>query len=335
MTASRALSLSRPGRLAGRLGVPLLLAAALAWPFLTVRTQPYLLQLSLNILIFAVLAVSWDLLARTGQLSLAHAAFYGLGAYTSALLATRLHVPIPLAMLAGGGLAVVCAVGLGVLTLRLRGIYFAIATLAFTETLRVVAKQVRFFGAATGLVVPPLFPASLVAQYLVILAVLLATLLVSWSVNRSRWSFAFTAIRTNEAVAAVMGVDVVRFKVAAFALSAFFAGLTGAYYAHVFLFINPFEVFSLAVSVGALVAPIFGGLYTTAGPLLGAVVLRAGEEALRATIRSGYLIIYGGILAVVVLYMPRGLLGVLTGLRLRRPPAVAVTAAPPVGGEGP
>jgi branched-chain amino acid transport system permease protein len=332
VNASRALPLRRPARLAGRLGIPLLLAAAVAWPFLTVRAQPYLLQLSLNILIFAVLAVSWDLLARTGQLSLAHAAFYGLGAYTSALLATRLRVPVPLAMLAGGGLAVVCAVGLGLLTLRLRGIYFAIATLAFTETLRVVAKQVRFFGAATGLVVPPLVPAGLVAQYLVILAVLLAALLASWLVNRSRWSFAFTAIRTNEAVAAVMGVDVVRFKVAAFALSAFFAGLTGAYYAHVFLFINPFEVFSLAISVGALVAPIFGGLYTTAGPLLGAVVLRAGEEALRATIRNGYLIIYGAILAVVVLFMPRGLLGVLAGSR--RPPLPAVKPATRVGDGG-
>ncbi|MGH2361738.1 MAG: branched-chain amino acid ABC transporter permease, partial [bacterium] len=119
----------------------------------------------------------------------------------------------------------------------------------------------------------------------------------------------------NEAVAGAMGVDVVRFKVLAFMISAFFAGITGAYYAHVFLFISPIEVYSLAVSVGALVAPIFGGLYTTAGPILGAVVLRVGEEILRSTVQRGYPIIYGLILALVILYMPRGLIGVWASVK--------------------
>ncbi len=294
-----------------------LLAAAVVFPFWANRTQPYYLQIAINIAIFAVLALSWDLLARTGQLSLAHAAFYGLGAYASALLTLRAHVPVPAAILAGGVLALALAAGLGVLTLRLRGIYFAIATLAFSETLRVITNQVRFTGAATGLVVPPLMGGARVPQYLVILAILLLMLLASWLVNRSRWHFAFTAIRANEEVAASMGVDVVRYKVMAFMISAFFAGVAGAYYGHVFLFISPLEVYSLAVSVGALVAPIFGGLYTTLGPLIGAVVLRAGEEVLRSTIGGGYLIIYGLILAVVILYMPRGLLGVWTTITAR------------------
>lgn len=296
------------------------LLAAIAFPFWVNRTQPYYLQIAINILIFAVLALSWDLLARTGQLSLAHAAFYGLGAYTSALLTLRWGVPVPAGLLAGGLLAVVAAAGLGVLTLRLRGIYFAIATLAFSETLRVISTQLRFTGAATGLVLPPLVGGQRVGQYLVILGVLVLMILVSWAVNRSRWYFAFTAIRTNEAVAATMGVDVVRFKVLAFMISAFFAGITGAFYGHVFLFISPVEVYSLAVSVGALVAPIFGGLYTTGGPLIGAAVLRVGEEILRTTIRTGYLIIYGLILAAVILYMPRGLAGLWALVAARRRP---------------
>lgn len=304
--------------IARRLALTLLLVLAGLFPFWAGRHQPYYLQIAINIIIFAVLALSWDILARTGQLSLAHAAFYGLGAYTSTLLVTRVGIPIPVGILLGGLVAVVAAAGLGVLTLRLRGIYFAIATLAFSETLRVITKQMRFTGAATGLVVPPLLGGNLPAQYLVILAVLLLAMLVSWQVNRSRWYFAFTAIRTNEEVASAMGVDVVRFKVLAFMISAVFAGLTGAYFAHVFLFINPFEVYSLAVSVGALVAPIFGGLYTTLGPVLGAVVLRVGEEYLRSSIRSGYLIIYGLILAAAILYMPRGLLGVWQSAMLRR-----------------
>jgi branched-chain amino acid transport system permease protein len=282
------------------------------------RTQPYYLQIGINVLIFAVLALSWDILARTGQLSLAHAAFYGLGAYASALLTLRAGVPVEAGILLGGLVAVLAAAALGLLTLRLRGIYFAIATLAFSETLRVATNQLRFTGSATGLVVPPLLGGSRIPQYLVILGVLLLCAAASVLVNRSRWHFAFTAIRTNEDVAAAMGVPVVRFKVMAFVVSAFFAGITGAFYGHVFLFINPIEMYSLAVSVGALVAPIFGGLYTTAGPLLGAAVLRIVEEALRTTIRSGYLIIYGLILAVVILYMPRGLAGTWGALWRRR-----------------
>ena len=295
------------------------LAAVVVLPLWVNRTQPYYLQLSINVLIFATLALSWDILARTGQLSLAHAAFYGLGAYTSVLLTTRAGLPIVAGMAAGAVVAVVAAVLLGVLTLRLRGIYFAIATLAFSETLRVITNQVRFTGAATGLVAPPLLGGHRPSQYLVILTILLALTLVSWWVNRSRWHFAFTAIRTNEEVAAVMGVDVVRFKVLAFAISALFAGITGAFYAHVFLFISPLEAYSLAVSVGALVAPIFGGLYTTAGPLVGAVVLRAGEEVLRSTVQRGYPIIYGFLLAAVILYMPGGLAGVWASLLARIP----------------
>ncbi len=294
-----------------------LLAAAVALPFWAGRAHPYYLQLALNILIFAVLALSWDLLARTGQLSLAHAAFFGLGAYASALLVTLAQLPVALGIAAGGLVAAIAATALGVLTLRLRGIYFAIATLAFSETLRVIAKQVRFTGGSSGLIVPPLLGGSLLAQYLVILAILVAAVAVSWGINRSRWYFAFTAIRTNEEVAGAMGVDVVRFKVVAFAISAAFAGLAGAFYAHVFLFINPFEAFSIATSVGALVAPIFGGLYSTVGPLVGAAVLRVGEEILRTKFRSGYLIIYGLILAIVILYLPRGLVGLWASMRRR------------------
>jgi len=294
------------------------LAAAVAFPFWASRAEPYYLQIAINVVIFAVLALSWDLLARTGQLSLAHAAFYGLGAYTSALLTLRSGLPVPAGILLGGLLAVVVAGGLGILTLRLRGIYFAIATLAFSETLRVTTNQLRFTGAATGLVVPPLLGGGRVAQYLVILGILLLVIAISAFVNRSRWRYAVTAVRANDEVAATMGVNVVQVKVAAFMVSAFFAGITGAYYGHVFLFISPIEVYSLAVSVGALVAPIFGGLYTTAGPVIGAAVLRVGEEILRTTIRSGYLIIYGLILAVVILYMPRGLAGVWDALWRRR-----------------
>ncbi|MDR5696521.1 MAG: branched-chain amino acid ABC transporter ATP-binding protein/permease [Armatimonadota bacterium] len=287
-----------------------LLGAAVAFAFWAEEASPYRLQQARAILIFSVLALSWDVLARTGQLSLAHAAFYGLGGYTSALAVKLLTVP-PLAGIAlGAVVSVAVAVGLGLLMLRLHGIYFAIGTLAFTETLRIATNQLPFTGGATGLVTVPLFGGRIVPQYLFILAVLTAAVAASWVIQRSRWRYAFTAMRTNEGVARVMGVDVVRFKIAAFGISAFFAGAAGAYYAHAFLFISPLESYSLAVSVGALVAPIFGGLYSTAGPVLGAVLLRAAEEVLRESIQRGYLILYGLILALAILFMPGGLLGV-------------------------
>ena len=294
----------------------------------------------------AVLALSWDILARTGQLSLAHAAFYGAGAYTTAILArqdvTALWVGIPLA----GVVAVLLAIGLGVVTLRLRGIYFAIATLAFTEVLRAVVRQLPtdIAGGAAGINVPPLFRPTFVpgemerweiaflrneGYFLLYAGLLVFTILVSLWTRRSRLRQAFTAIRTNEEVAAVMGVRPARMKVLAFALSSLSVGLLGAIHAHRIGSVLPDGVFAVTTTVFALVTPIFGGLYSTLGPIVGAGVLSALEETLKRTFADGYLIGYGLVLVLSVLFMPRGLVGVARGLlRRRRPPAGPASPTP-------
>lgn len=295
------------------------------------------LSIASNAMSLAVLALSWDLLARTGQLSLAHAAFYGAGAYAAAILAHLSGVSLWLALPLGGAVAALLALGLGSVTLRLRGIYFAIATLAFTEVLKAVVQQLPtgIAGGSAGLNVPPLFRPHFVpgamqrweiaylsnADYFYVYGgLLLLAVLVSIACQRSRLKAAFTAVRTNEEVAAVMGVRPARAKLLAFVLSSSLVGMLGALEAERLGSVIPDGTFAISTTVFALVTPIFGGLYTTLGPILGAGVLSAIEETLKRTFAEGYLIGYGVVLVASILFMPRGLVGLANRLRRRRPP---------------
>ena len=298
----------------------LLFCAALPW--LGVASDRYLMFLANVMLMFMTLALSWDVVARTGQLSLAHGAFFGLGAYTVGIAHRSAHLP-PLAGLAmaavvGG----IVAVALGVVTLRLRGIYFAIATLAFAEVLRTIALQLpELTGGNVGISMPPLFDGDRVLSYYLAGAVFVLALGLSIWVRRSRMHFAVTAIRANENVAAIVGVNVIRTKVSLFAASAMLAALAGAFYMPFITHTDPADAFDTTRSVAALVFPIFGGLYTTIGPVVGTLLLRSLEEYLRVTPpwKDGYQVVYGLVIVVAVLFMPRGLVGLATG-RLRRLP---------------
>lgn len=301
------------------------------------RASVSYLAIATNALTLAILALSWDILVRTGQLSLAHAAFYGAGAYATAILARFTETPLWLGIPLGGLVAVVLALVLGSVTLRLHGIYFAIATLAFAEVLRAVVHHspTAIAGGAAGINVPALFRPQFIpgqmerwevafsrneSYFLVYAGILLLALAISIYVQRSRLRAAFTALRTNEQVAAVMGVRPARYKLLAFVLSSFLVGLLGAVEAHRIGSVNPHETFHVTTTVLALVTPIFGGLYTTLGPVLGAGVLAGLEETLKRTFATGYLIGYGAMLVLAILFMPRGLVGLFYALsrRLRR-----------------
>lgn len=311
------------------------------------RASVSYLSLVTNGLGLAILALSWDVLARTGQLSLAHAAFYGAGAYTAAILARAEIGPLWLGIPAAAVVAILLALGLGVVTLRLRGIYFAIATLAFTEVLRAVVRNLptSLAGGAAGLNVAPLFrpafdPATMErweiaflrneSYYLVYAGLMILTVAISLIVRRTRLDPAFTAIRTNEEVAAVMGVRPARTKLLAFALSSLVVGMLGAVHAYRVGSVIPEGSFSVETTVLALVTPIFGGLYTTLGPIVGAGLLAGLEETLRRTFADGYLIGYGLVLVLSILFMPRGVVGMSRRwLARRRGP----TSAPDARGE--
>ncbi len=317
------------------------------------RASVSYLSLVTNGLGLAVLALSWDVLARTGQLSLAHAAFYGVGAYATAILARQDVGPLWLGIPFGGLVAVLLALGLGAVTLRLRGIYFAIATLAFTEVVRAVVRNLptSLAGGAAGLNVAPLFRPAFDPEtmerweiafvrnegyFLLYAGLLIVTIVISLIVRRSRLDPAFTAIRTNEEVAAVMGIRPARMKLLAFALSSVVVGMLGAVHAHRIGSVLPEGSFSVATTVFALVTPIFGGLYTTLGPIVGAGLLAGVEETLKRNLADGYLIGYGLVLVLSILFMPRGVVGLVRGLARRRragAPPPAASDGPPSGGE--
>lgn len=290
--------------------VLLLVALAIFMIFYPKLVDSYFLHLTVAAFLAMIMASSWDILARTGQVSVGQAGLFGIGAYTAALLYQKVHLPPVLGMLAGAILAMIVAIFLGYLTLRLRGIYFAITTIAFAEVLSVVWLMTPgVTGGAMGVSTPPLFNGNREQAYYLILIILALVLFVVWLIESSRLNFAFTAIRENEEVANVMGINPTRYKVLAFMISAFFTGFAGGFYSHYNTYIIPYEVFGLGISIACLVMPIFGGLYTIAGPIIGTILIKSIEEYLRVTFSYGHQIAYGLILVVVILFMPEGLLG--------------------------
>lgn len=281
---------------------------AAIFPFIT---GEYYRHLAILTLMYAVLALSWDFAARAELVSFAHTGFFGLGAYTSAVTFLKLDFPLYLSFTVAVLLTIVVAIALGYLTLRLSGIYFAIASLAFSEVLLVVALQLpKVTGGAMGISVPSLFGGMRVYCYGLILGILALAVVVSLYLERSHFHLAFSAMRTSPSVASVLGVNTVRYRLASFTLSAIFSCLAGAFYVHYTTTTIPYEAFNLNIGVASMVMAVLGGLYSTVGPVLGAIVLKIIEEYMRVTIPYGYMIIYGLLLVAGILFLPKGLVGV-------------------------
>ncbi len=289
---------------------------------------PYFLQILISVLFFGYLGASWNILGGyAGQFSFGHAAFFGIGAYTSTLLYLRMGITPWLGMLVGGGLAAAFGLFVGALSFRygLRGPYFSLATLAFAEMLRVVAVNWKAVGSSLGLVIPDrgsapglfLFAGKL-PYYYVILAMVLGVAWVTRRIERSRLGYALVAIRENEDTAEAAGVDALALKLRAMAISSFLTALGGTFYAQYFAYIDPGLAFGPAVSIQGLLPPIVGGTGTVLGPLLGSFVLTPVSEATRAALRGragADVMLYGLTLILVVSFLPRGLMG---WLRRRR-----------------
>ena len=290
-----------------------------------VAPSEYFIYLGTMALVLGLLAQSWGLLAQVGLISFGHAAFFGLGAYGSALLSLRWQVSPWIALVAAAlltaafGLVAAAAVG------DLSGPYFSLATLALAEILRVVALHwADLTEGAWGLVgVPGLPPIQIrglealsgalgarVTNYYAALIMLVAICgLYAW-VQRAPLGLAFEAIRQGEERAAALGVDTRRAKRIALALSGLFAGGAGALHAHIFHWVDPSSVFSLHLSVLPLVMAMFGGSAYLLGPPLGALVLYLGDELVFQRVApGGHLWLYGGAVIFVILALPNGLLG--------------------------
>ena len=268
--------------------------------------SPFMVQFLINLFMLAILAESWNIIGGfTGYASFGNVAFFGIGAYTTGVLLTRVGFPFALALPAGGIVAMLFAALVGMPILRLKGHYFAIATLGVAETMREVVYNLEFTGKGTGLVMPIL--RSPLPFFYVMLGILVAATLVNWWLSQSRFGYGLIAIREDEDAAAVMGINTPLYKTIAFSLSAAFTGLAGGVYAYWITFIDPDAVFKVIITVQLIIMAVFGGTGTVLGPLLGALVLASMSEWLSTHLVTLAELFNGLIIILVVLFMPRGL----------------------------
>ena len=301
-----------------RLTQLVLLAAAAVFPLLV--SNPYAIRLAILSGIFIILSLSLNLLTGfSGQISLGHIAFYGIGAYTAAILSKNFGVNFLICMLA----AVVVTALFGLPALKLGGYYLAIVTLGFSEIVRLVEINRMDLTngplGINGIPKPALFGVKLSsprAYYYMCLLLVALTILVIRNILESRVGYALGAIRGDENAAKFMGVNIFRYKIMAFMVSAGIAGLAGAFFAQYVTFIDPTS-FASDQSTLVLIMVIFGGIGSLPGSVTGAVVLTLVPELLRGLMEYRMLI-YGGVLVFMMLVRPEGLLGKMNFKHIRQ-----------------
>lgn len=287
-----------------------------------ISKDPYHLHILIITMFNIILALGLNFVMNTAQIPLCQAAFMGIGAYTSTLLVMRLHVSFWLALPVAGVLTGILGIIVGIPTLRIKGIYFAMATFAFGEIIRLLfIGWTGLFGGANGISaipspnpIPIPFGGSIEFQtktpyYYFTLVVLSLCLLVIYRLTHSRIGRASTAIRESDLLAQSTGIDIMGFKVFAFAVNSVFAGIVGAMYAHYFHFIGP-QDFTFWQSVEYLIFIVIGGSGTLGGPIIGSIFLTFLPEFLRMAVEF-QVVIYGLALIVVLLFMPQGIMGLV------------------------
>jgi branched-chain amino acid transport system permease protein len=286
------------------------------WP------DPYLLHLLILFFLFAVLVSSWNILfGYMGIFCFGQQAFFGIGAYGSALFALKLGVPIPLAIVIGGILAMLSSLLIGLPSLRLRGAYVALVTLAFAEVMRMTCSNwVDVTRGQLGLTVPALIPgAGRIGYYYASFAAFLLGTGLLWKIFRSSFGYVTVAIRESQEASSSLGIDIVKYKLLAFMLSSFMAGIAGAFYGHYILILTP-DIMGLHIMISILVMGMLGGLGTLEGPIVGTFVLIFLSEYLRGFGQFRF-IIYGSLIILSVLFIPGGLATVIRlceGIVLRK-----------------
>ena len=276
------------------------------------------------ILQYVVLATAWNILGGyTGYVNFGTAGFFALGAYTSVVLIKSAGAPIVVLLIAAGFAAGLLGLGIGYLTLRLRGVFFSIATLALAVVLQVVAINSEYVGGARGITITrparSLFFGSYV-EYLFVVMLLLALLAVAvaWWIETSWIGRGLAAIRDNEEAAECLGVPTLRLKLVATTVSGCLMGIAGAPFPYYVTFVDPLSAFDLNYAVNSLAMPMVGGTTTWIGPVIGAVLLATVQQVATVTISSALnLLIVGVLLVLFVVLAPEGILGLARRIRGR------------------
>jgi branched-chain amino acid transport system permease protein len=277
------------------------------------------------VFMYAMLGVAWNIMGGyAGMFSFGQAAFFGIGAYTSSFLLMTFHVNPWIGLIAGGVVAALVAAAIGYPCSNLRGHYFAIASIAFAEIVRVHFNNWTLVNAAEGISLPMLdesfinfmFHTSKVPYYYVMLAFLILALVVCYFVATSKMGYYFRAIKESHDVAEVLGVNVVRYRLMAIMISAFLSAMAGTFYAQYVLYIDPESVMLLAISVQIVLLSMLGGAGSVMGPVIGAAVLIPIAEVTRVWLGhrgTGVdMLIYGFLITIISVYQPQGVWGLLS-----------------------
>jgi branched-chain amino acid transport system permease protein len=288
-----------------------------------VKVNPYVYFAGYVILQYVVIATAWNILGGyAGYVNFGTPAFFALGAYTAVFLVQTVRPPLPVLILAGGLVSALLGLGIGYLTLRLRGVFFSIATLALSIVLQTVIINWEFVGGSRGLSVirpsgPP-FGNYVTFLFTVMVGLAVVSVLVARFIERSWIGRGLAALRDNEEAAECMGVPTLRLKLFATTVSGFLLGVAGAPFPYYVTFVEPNSAFALDYAVNALAMPMIGGTTSWVGPVIGAVLLGTAQQLATVTISSEMnLFIVGVVLVAFVVLAPEGILGLVRRLRGR------------------
>ncbi len=288
---------------------PVLAVAAAAMACVPLFNDRYMLFVAYFLLLNIALAQSWNLVGGySGLVSLGHAAFFGIGAYSAAVAVNDLGLPIHVSFVMGGIVAAAAAVAVSFLTFRFLGIYFAIGTLVLAEALRLWMINWEFLGGAQGMQFPVSASLDVSTFYYLMLALAAGATVALMLIVPSKLGFGLRAMRDNEESAQNLGVNLFRTKLSAFVISAAIAGLVGAVHANRLGAIEPYSIFNAAWTIGVVNIVIIGGIGTITGPIVGALFVAFMSEAL-ADYSNLHLIVEGVLLILVIRFMPNGLWG--------------------------
>jgi branched-chain amino acid transport system permease protein len=289
----------------------------------SLRVNPYFYFAGYVILQYVVIATAWNILGGyAGYVNFGTPAFFALGAHTAVVLIQTLRPPLPVLILAGGLVSALLGLGIGYLTLRLRGVFFSIATLALAVVLQTMIINWEFVGGSRGLSVirpagPP-FGSYVTFLFTVMVALAVVAVLTARLIERSWIGRGLAALRDDEVAAECMGVPTLRLKLFATTVSGFLLGVAGAPFPYYVTFVEPSSAFALDYAVNALAMPMIGGTTSWIGPVIGAVLLGSAQQLATVTISSELnLFIVGVVLVAFVVLAPEGILGLVRRLRGR------------------
>ena len=266
-----------------------------------------------SLFMFAVLAQAWNIVAGyCGCPSFGNVVFFGLGAYTTCVFMVHLKMPFYVGIAAGVVLCVIFCVLVGLFILRLKGHYFAIATLGVAEATRELISNLGTITQGSEGISLPLIEGNVETIYRLfyytMLLIMAASIVVTWFISQNRVGYAFRAIRSDEDAASTMGIDTARYKITAWAISAFFTGLVGGIYAYWTAFINPEGVFSVNMTVKMIIMTLLGGAGTVLGPIFGAFFFELLSEIIWGAFIYAHASFLGILIILIVIFVPGGII---------------------------